>query len=217
MNYVDAHLKMHGLILLTVFTIVSACDDETSPPQLTPRDQGVGRDFGMIVPDALDARIESDLGRRSAFGEPCEEGRDCESGLCIDTPQGRVCTDRCIGDCPPGFECIPTSLGGDDTLLCVVDRDEICERCVRDEDCDDPEDLCLLIGNLTYCGEACDDDTDCPEGFACALIEREAISDGEISLSEIPGDAGVTQCVPVTEECAPCLDDDGDGYGVGDD
>lgn len=201
------------LSLLMALGLSVGCDDSPVQTTLLPLDSGLQREMGSYIPEAFDEGVETDMRRRAPFGEPCEEGRECESGYCIDTPNGRVCTDRCIGECPPGFECVPTASGGDETLLCAADGDDLCERCALDSDCDDPQDLCLKIGQFTYCGESCESDNDCPDDFSCQLITREA--EGE--LSEITETDEIKQCVPTSGECAPCIDEDQDGYGVGED
>ena len=159
----------------------------------------------FLLPDAV-VRDATVLGE---FGAPCLDGRECESGYCIDSPTGeKVCTRQCGGDCPAGFECAPIANGGADRVfLCIYDRPELCKRCETDLQCDDNADLCLSIGNGRYCGEDCADDGYCPNGYECADIGGE-------------GDAGVIarQCVPAGgAPCLPCKDDDADGYGDGED
>ena len=198
---------------------LSACGDP-SLPALQPLDQSLARDQMLYIPDELDAQIESDADLPALFGEPCSVGRDCESGFCIDTPtQGRICTQQCAGDCPDDFECTPTSLGGDNTLLCAVDGHDLCRRCEQDRDCDDPEDLCLSIGNFKYCGEFCRTDSDCPETYRCETMTRpiNVSSDTNAEMASDETQEEVTQCVPLSGECAACEDQDGDGYGIGDD
>ena len=192
-------------ITLVTFLGIIACQEPPLVPALNPVDQGISRDQSLFIPEAFDAMVETDAMPPALFGEPCDQSRECESGYCIDTPNmGRLCTERCAGDCPDGFECTPTSVGGDDILLCAVDGNDLCRSCEEDSDCDDAEDLCIRIGQLTYCGEDCSDSGDCPEGFD-VIPSRE----GEILITNFS--------VSNSGECAPCLDDDEDGYGMGDD
>lgn len=46
------------------------------------------------------------------LGDPCNGARDCDTGLCIDTPDGQICTSECRDDeeCPEGFGCERFSL-----------------------------------------------------------------------------------------------------------
>jgi len=189
---------------------LSACDGDAGL-NLPIGGEGAGaesnRDQGAGPPlPRLDAELplEIDAMLLGAFGEPCETGYDCSSGYCIDTPtRGRLCTQTCIGDCPDDFECTSTGNEPDIVLLCAMDGHDLCERCESDDDCDDADDLCIQVGLSSYCGEACSADEGCPSGFECLDFERE----GEL----------VGQCVPSSGECAPCVDMDGDGYGMGSD
>ena len=192
------------LIYFLCFLTLVACEGEP-PPLLSPADYGTTPDQQTSIPDRFDARMETDAAVRRSFGEPCEEGWECQSDICIDTPnEGRICTEQCAGDCPQGFECVTTNISGDPILICAPDGNDLCQRCEVDSDCDDAEDLCLTIGHFSYCGEACESDEDCPDEFECTQVTRSIEGEGEVS-----------QCVPRSGECAPCLDEDGDGYGVG--
>lgn len=53
------------------------------------------------------------------FGDPCTENADCRSGLCIESPAGRVCTETCISECPAGFECRAFGAGPDVLFVCL--------------------------------------------------------------------------------------------------
>lgn len=210
-KYAALHLKwMKIKLIIWVFgLILSACNDE-SPPLLSPVDYGRTIDQELIIPETFDASFQMDATLRRGFAEPCEEGWECESGYCIDTPnQGKVCTELCAGSCSNGFECIMTMIAGDPLLICVPDGNDLCQRCSQDSECDDEDDLCLQIGHLTYCGEACQSDEDCPSDFKCEQRTRD--------IEEQEGAEEISQCVPRSGECAPCLDEDGDGYGVGED
>ena len=86
------------------------------------------------VPPAPDVP-DTSLG--AGFGEPCERDVDCESGYCIDTDEGRVCTVPCTETCPdPAWECrlLPWQ-GADLVRLCVPRVDDVCEPCSGDVEC----------------------------------------------------------------------------------
>lgn len=54
------------------------------------------------------------------FGAPCLTGDDCQSGYCIETPDGHVCTEPCVDTCPVKFQCEPVFPAGADPLfLCT--------------------------------------------------------------------------------------------------
>ncbi len=170
-------------------------------------DAGVDLDSSFL-PDAY-LPPPLDMGRsRGQFGDPCNDGRECESSYCIEAATGgRICTKRCAEDCPDGYECNAIQLGPDNLFLCVTDVPDLCKPCQHDRECDDNEDLCVRIGLSTYCAEDCSDDGRCPRGYECVDIPGE-------------GDAGPRgrQCVPANGEgCRPCDDADGDGFGMGED
>jgi hypothetical protein len=183
-----------------------ACDDaSTARPDPAAADADLDAATDTTDDTALPPVADAAPPAGGEFGEPCEENADCLSGFCVDAlAGGRMCTRRC-GDCPDGYECdLIDNTGADRTFVCLVDRPDLCEPCDTDLDCDDNADLCLRIGNGFYCGEDCASDGACPDGFECADVGG--------------GDAGspARQCVPADGEgCAPCLDDDDDGYGMG--
>jgi hypothetical protein len=48
----------------------------------------------------------------AGVGASCEDARDCDTGLCVDTGSGRICTMQCEGtdECPDGLTCQRFSL-----------------------------------------------------------------------------------------------------------
>jgi hypothetical protein len=56
-------------------------------------------------------------------GSSCALDEDCRSGLCLDHPDGRICSDLCCDDpsCgdPSAFACRPGPLGDSWALRCV--------------------------------------------------------------------------------------------------
>ena len=56
-------------------------------------------------------------------GSPCVDGEDCRSGLCIEGPDGSICSDLCCDDASCGdlsaFACRPGPLAGSWALRCV--------------------------------------------------------------------------------------------------
>src|SRR5262245_39607227 len=52
--------------------------------------------------EGFDASSVSWLGQ---FGERCDGGQACGSGLCIGGPSGAFCTRACDGGCPGAYAC----------------------------------------------------------------------------------------------------------------
>jgi hypothetical protein len=195
--------RLIGLLGVSLVLTLGACDD-VEPPAT---DGGATAfDFGFDSSIA-DAEPDPDGALLGSYGDPCGEGSDCISGYCIDTPRGgSICTQRC-GICPEletyVLECRPIGDDADNTFVCLFDEPSVCQACETDADCDDPEDLCLTIGNKTYCAEDCSDDELCPDDYTCTDVEHNG--------------APQRQCLPDSGQCAACDDADGDGHGEGDD
>jgi len=150
--------------------------------------------------------VDPDTGDCDTLGCPCEEDLDCASGYCIDARGGgSICSELCDGACSrEGFDCLLlTNAEGDAVRICVESGDPYCEPCDIVADCGRLDAACIEIGGENACVTPCDASTRCPSGAECStvMIEGEATD----------------FCVPVADSCAPCLDEDEDGYGIGPD
>ncbi len=111
------------------------------------------------------------------FGWPCTLNTDCDSGLCLQTLMGSLCTVPCLDDCPdPSWVCEYISPPGMDPLYaCVPPRTSLCRPCKADSDCElvpGEEARCVVYGPQgRFCGVACENTTDCPEGYLCADLQ----------------------------------------------
>ncbi|MCA9545855.1 MAG: putative metal-binding motif-containing protein, partial [Myxococcales bacterium] len=197
--------------LLALAALV-ACDDDAAgtggnnPGDALPtQDMRPGEDLdrGPRL-DNGPVDMAPDAAQFGEYGDPCERGSDCRSGYCIPGPDGaRVCSALCRDDedCGEGFECSPVINTAPDTVfICIAQRNTQCQPCDHDGDCGAGIDRCIAIGAANYCARSCAT-AECPEGNACE--EREI--DGQT----------VPLCVPEGGSCRPCMDNDGDGYGQG--
>lgn len=128
-----------------------------------------------------------------AKGEPgatCSAADDCESGLCVETAAGKVCTISCVNCCPQGFAC--AQLPGNDAIFaCLPKLTALCRPCKTDGQCAAVSSgaLCIASGSEgAFCGGLCANTADCPGGYTC---EESVGSEG----------AG-KQCVATTGSCA---------------
>lgn len=140
----------------------------------------------------------------------CDDKRRCPAGWVCNTCRG-VCTisqgtDKCNED----FNCV--SGGGSELMWCdkcikeCRPRQKLCSPCVKDDECGDPEDLCLpdLLNpqsGLKFCGRRCSNGF-CAPGYKCKKFD---------------GLKYPYQCVPASGDCknpAECQDD-GDCRGQG--
>ena len=150
---------------------------------------------------------ESDAPEEGGFLWPCEGDSDCDSGFCVETDGGDVCTVLCDGECPdPTWECrLYAGAGGDVVRLCVPPNEIACDPCSNDTECGFATDLCLDLADGSFCGEDCAEGRGCAEGFRCDEVLRDV--DGASVVFE--------QCVPESGFCGDCVDNDRDGFGEG--
>jgi len=130
------------------------------------------------------------------FGDPCESGADCISGVCVEHMGNLVCTDFCIEECPDGWLCKMTYLlGPDPVALCISQRSHLCVPCGESSDCSMSyvQNVCILYPGLgAFCGASCDSEHPCPDGYLC----QDAMStEGTVTK----------QCVAADGEC-DCTD-----------
>ncbi len=128
------------------------------------------------------------------FLDPCADNEDCLSGWCVEHMGEAVCTQSCVDECPPGWECRQIAGGVDIVYICVSRHANLCRPCSSGGDCDGAggtEDVCVDYGlEGSFCGGACTADEDCPWGFSCLTT---VTVDG-VSTSQCVADAGVCPC-----------------------
>ena len=119
-----------------------------------------------------------------SFGCSCAGNDDCESGYCVDSSNGFVCTSECVEDCPVDWLCKGFSgFGADIVFLCVPEAEKMCTPCAQDLDCGIG--VCATFGDGDFCSLSCDEDKPCPDLFDCVAAE-----DGDESI-----------CVPASGRC----------------
>ncbi|GMV41964.1 MAG: hypothetical protein AMXMBFR64_36800 [Myxococcales bacterium] len=175
--------------------------DADAVPGIAPGDTARG-EADTAGPDvgapAVDAGVEDIADGADAttggFGAPCGETADCESGLCVESYDGKVCTIVCVETCPKGWAC--QQIAGtppDVTFACVPTDKDLCKPCGNDLECGAKDDKCRVVGaSGTFCTTSCDLDEDCPADFAC-----------------LPDDKGVGYCGPRTGSCVCTPEVDG--------
>lgn len=118
-------MKAGMIAFISIVTLMTVgCEDSATSTVGQP--DILGED--VLLPPQVDAEPRRD-GR--AFGEPCRDGSECASGLCVCGPSGTtVCTQTCASadpdSCPDPYRCLfITNSGADGTFLCAVD---LCPR-----------------------------------------------------------------------------------------
>jgi hypothetical protein len=158
-----------------------------------------GADTAYSV-DALDASTANDsadttqnCAQAGLPGCPCTTGDECDTGKCLDTPDGHACAATCVdAGCPAGFVC--KSLGGSDPLnYCVISHLSQCAPCSTNKDCQTQgvtDALCLDYGDGGhFCGGACGSDADCSVGYGC------------VDVPDPAGGGKVKQCKKTNGQC----------------
>ena len=129
-------------------------------------------------------------------GYDCLSNDQCDSGFCIETPAGLVCTETCQEECPFDWKCVQhAGSGTDPVFICAPRFLDVCRPCQTNADCRangvSSGQVCLDLGaGGAFCGEACETVGDCPAGYDC----QQAVS----TVGE-----EVVQCVLQDGEC-PC-------------
>ncbi len=208
-----------GLALLAVALALAACaghsaapptgdglDAQTADADAVLADADVKRDADAThdAPDAVDApdaatadsSADSEVAQNCPGGSfcTCTSDGDCDSGKCLQTPDGYACAPTCVeAGCPPGYVCQP--LGGADPVnYCLASHLSLCTPCSTNKDCQAQgvtTSLCLDYGSGGhFCGGACSIDTDCGGGFACVDVP-----------DPVGGGKSVKQCKATSNAC----------------
>jgi hypothetical protein len=116
------------------------------------------------------------------FGAPCDADMDCNSGWCVEGPDGAMCTKTCSADCPELFSCQSVSTGGDPVYICIYDHLQACRPCDSPADCVHPmtSSAAACIEGATsadgaFCATPCGGEGACPPGLLCEEIEGESV------------------------------------------
>ncbi|MFT7583422.1 MAG: Notch-like protein, partial [Myxococcota bacterium] len=200
-------LPLGILLALVSLAQVTACGGDdgpvTSPDPFMPGldTTSDGQVTGPFVDDdsaiadtALDTRPVDPGGD---FGMRCEGNEDCDSGWCVDGPDGRICTVTCLERCPDGYGCRAVSAGGPDvSFICVPSHTTYCAPCEADTDCTSllaptAGHRCLPAadGGGSFCGTLCASAAECPADGECAPAS---------------GDETQRYCQPKTDETCGC-------------
>ena len=144
---------------------------DTGVPDLALED-GPAVDLAPVDAPAPDLGIDP-----GAPGYPCASGDDCDSGYCIQTPDGMQCTQTCTSECPFGWVCsLHTPSLPDEVFICAPLFTSICTPCLTNAECFtggiDAGESCVSYGAAGFfCGGPCAADDDCPPGYGCQATE----------------------------------------------
>ena len=146
-----------------------------------------------IGPETTDAGL---LPTPGEAGYPCDKDGECNSGFCIQTPDGQQCSITCEDECPFGWECVlHTPSLPDQIYICTPTFLSLCRPCQNNDDCwvngIDAGETCVVYGaDGNYCGGSCATDVDCPAGFSCGAAQDVTGA----SVNQCLKDAGLCVC-----------------------
>lgn len=142
--------------------------------------------FGYEIEEYKEVEIENqeyeeewqgeDISKEVGPGEPhwpCTENSECQSGYCIETPQGKECAAPCGAGsaCQMGLECVQVGSGSDIVYICVHPAPKVCSPCKTDDDCKSTfaskAMSCVMIEGYAFCLMECSEGEACPEGSQC--------------------------------------------------
>ena len=161
------------------------------------RDTSEGEpDINLVGNDTADAgtpgpQSNYDCSTPGTPGCPCNENTDCNSGFCVEGPNGSACTDTCIETCPDGWRVKASQIAVAMSHICIPKHITLCRPCNTNADCQASitvgDNRCVSAGALgSFCGSECETDTDCPEGYQC---DADAVTDAPAQcVPNTPGD-----------------------------
>jgi hypothetical protein len=123
----------------------------------------------------VDTSLPEDVGQDTAgpgdFGTPCDDADDCNSGYCVQSADGTVCSKTCEDNCPDSWSCKQLLSGGDAIYICLPNFPTLCMPCSENTDCQLPGSesysRCLPMGEEgSFCGGDCAN-VPCPDGYSC--------------------------------------------------
>ena len=158
-----------------------------------------GDDTAAVDPDVLEEVNTGSCEAIGGFGCECTKNIDCDSGYCVESAAGKVCTKTCQTDCPGKWKCLLPD-PNDPTYICMPPNSTVCKPCTTHKDCaslgqTSGESLCIPFDqgngliNGQFCGAPCSDKQPCDGGYSCKDVT-------------VPGrDKPVKQCVPDSGDC----------------
>ena len=188
------------------FADLSAGPDEVSQPDFAVEARG------LELPDLWEGPGPGET------GYACAANDQCNSGFCIQTPEGMVCTEMCQEECPYDWQCMQhVASGTDPVYICAPRFLDVCRPCQSNADCRsngvNAGQACLDFGPAgAFCGEACESFEDCPEGYECKeapsvtgeSVLQCVLEQGECGCSQMHVDEGATTHCHAENEWGLC-------------
>src|SRR3954469_16687433 len=203
---------MMGRVLWGGLVFACACASSRPSNECDPAATSCGTDAAGAAVDAAPTIDSPTDAPKKGFGEPCTDGAQCQSTICILFATGGVCTQLCTNDCPAGWGCLGVTGAvdpGQVTQVCVPTSDQLCTPCQHDSEC-------TLLGmdsciteetGRQYCGRDCAT-VACPSGYDCELqgASHECVPHSGACDCNVASQAGATDpcsiTTPLSTQCA---------------
>jgi hypothetical protein len=176
-------------LMALAVSLLCACASSKPAAQCDPNVQACGDvDAGPDGPPPADAAPDGPP--LKGFGEPCTDGDQCESSLCILVGSSGQCTQLCP-PCPEGYGCLGVTgieADGQVSFVCVPETNQLCTPCTQDTECAIiGMDKCVTYEDGDrYCSQDCTT-ISCPTGYACETVDV--------------GGTDFEQCIPTSGAC----------------
>ncbi|MCA9668600.1 MAG: S1 family peptidase [Myxococcales bacterium] len=112
---------------------------------------------------------------KGIYSSPCSGGSQCVSGICLQLPNGNLCSQECSSKaCPFGDTCVNTG-NAQVPKVCSPGSGsgpkQLGDTCTDPLDCSSQ--ICVPVPNKgSYCSEQCDPaQKNCPASFFCAPVQ----------------------------------------------
>ena len=205
----------HATVVLSSLLVFAACGSDKVDGFVDPSDTDATVE--IFLPDSTPdttplelVEVEADGSNEEALcpgctGAPCEGNGDCNSGYCLEGPNGKECVRTCSDECPAGYACRGvTNAGGDPTFLCLYEHIAYCAPCNVDGDCESgiggesgarclPADPTQPDGGK-FCRTRCTPGT-CPDGATCEDVTIDGAAVG-LCRPGTPYEVGACTCTP---------------------
>jgi hypothetical protein len=186
------------LILCLMLSLLASCGDDVTTSVNVDDDLRTDLRTDEVAEDQdadrVDTASSDDLaGHGDDFGTPCNGPDDCNSGYCVQSADGTVCTKTCDADCPADWSCKQVLTGGDAAFICLPNYPTLCMPCTENADCNmagvTDGARCISSGAAgSFCGGDCTE-LACPTGFTCQEVEDQDGASGR-------------QCIKDEQNCA---------------
>ena len=89
----------------------------------------------------------------------CDDAIPNATSICDGSGVTPICV---VDECDPGWYPV-------NEFICLPIADNFCKTCAEDNQCEG--NLCIEIGDGSYCSSTCDSDEQCPAGYGCEETE----------------------------------------------